>query len=276
MLIPRFSAKGDIMNGRRTRTGFERHGVIPFALALSILGTATAAQDIPAVDWSGAYGGLTLGFAASDGEARRGDYAGPLLSLDVQNGLFPAAIDGSDAKGFVGLGLGFSVQRGAFVGGIEADLAFLDQSLRLDFSRVDPNPNPIFNGIDTNTRYVTEFGTLLTLRLRGGYAQGRNLFYATAGLAAAEVRNDFALDLPDLGYASPDWSEQSTLHGYAVGLGVERRVTDRVSLKAEIVHFDLENVTIEGRDPAVFPGESLDYEFQNSGTLARLGVNFAF
>ncbi len=247
------------------------------ALALCLIGTASVAEDAgPVADWSGSYAGLTLGLTHSDGAAELGAFAGDLLTLDVQNGLFPAEIDGAQATGIAGLGVGFNWQRGRFIAGLEADLSFQDHAQSLAFSRVDPNPNPMFNGLDTNTRYATEFGNLKTLRLRGGYVQGRTLFFATGGLAAASVRNDFALDLPGLGYSSPDWSESGTLHGYVFGIGLERRITQRVSLKAEVMRFDLADVTVDARDPVTFPGESVAYKFDNAGTLARIGVNIAF
>ena len=65
-------------------------------------------------------------------------------------------------------------------------------------------------------------------------------------------------------------------YGTVFGVGLERRITKRMSLKAEVLRFDLQDVTIQARDPVVFPGESIDYRFGNSGTLARIGLNFSF
>ena len=61
-----------------------------------------------------------------------------------------------------------------------------------------------------------------------------------------------------------------------MGVGIEHRVRPRVSLKAEAMYYDLEDVTIEATDPVAFPGQRLDYEFANDGAIARLGVNVAF
>ncbi len=263
------------MGGKHTAK--RSRNALPIALALSAICTASLAEEtLPAEDWSGVYSSLMLGLTQSDGEANLGLFSGALLTLDVQNGLFPAEIDGTRATGLAGLGIGYSLQRGNFLVGVEGDFSFLDHNHTHYFSRIDPNPDPIFNGLETNSAYKTEFGNLMTLRIRGGYAQGQNLFFATAGLAAGKVRNEFAIDLPGLGYSSPEWSASGTRHGLIFGVGLERRMTERVSLKAEVMRFDLKDVTVEARDPVVFPGESIDYKFRNSGTLVRLGVNFAF
>ena len=229
------------------------------------------------VDWSGPYGGLSLGVARSDGRAERAGFAGDLIALDVSNGLFPDDIDDADTGALGGLGFGVSRQRGAFVGGVELDVSALDQDVAAGFSRVDPNPDPIFFGVNTITGYETDIKALATLRLRAGYATGASLLYATAGLAAGDVRNAFTLEIPELGYASPDdWSEDGIRHGYTVGVGIERRVRPRVSVRAEALYYDLEDVTIEATDPVTFPGQGLDYEFANDGVIARLGVSVAF
>ena len=156
------------------------------------------------VDWSGPYAGFSLGVARSDGQAERTGFAGDLIALDVSNGLFPDSIDDADTGALGGLSFGFSRQRGAFVGGVEIDASLLDQDVAAGFSRIDPNPDPVFFGVQTITRYETDIKALATLRLRAGYATGASLLYATAGLATGDVRNALSLELPELGYASPD------------------------------------------------------------------------
>lgn len=242
-----------------------------------------ATEPAPAVplavsgfDWSGSYVGLNLGAVRSDGRAELGDYSGDLIVLDVANGLFPPSIGSSESTTTGGVAFGYNIQRDAFVGGIEFDLSKLGHEVRLDYSRIDPNPAPPFTGIDTNTTYVTEIDAFATLRLRAGYAYGRTLVFASAGLAAGHVVNDFRIDLPDLGYSSPSWDEEGTRWGGALSVGVEQMVTDHVSLKLEVMRYDLRDVTIEATDPQNFPGQAIDYRFENAGTIARLGVVFRF
>ncbi len=227
-------------------------------------------------DWSGSYGGVTFGAIASDGEAERGSFDGPLLSLDVQNGLFPDQIDDMDQSMVGGLTFGFNRQNGNFVSGVEMDLSLADLEVENAFSRVDPSPNPVFNGVNTNTGYDTQLSGFATARLRAGYATGNTLLFATGGVAVSDVENRFSLAIPELGYTSPDWSEDGVRYGFVVGAGVERQVSSRMRIKAEVLRYDLEDANVLAVDPVTFPGESVEYEFQNSGYVARIGVNFAF
>lgn len=257
---------------------------LTIVLAAAGMAAAAAAQadmTTPAgtQDWTGWHLGLSFGGAYGDGAARRGDFFGPLVEADVRNGLFPDGIDDGDRGAAGGVSVGYDRRFGAFVGGIEADLSALDLDAEADFARVDPE---VFPGVITATDYRTEISGLATLRLRGGVTAGRTLVYGTAGIAAGRVKNDFALSLPNAtaplpaSYASPDWSETGTRHGYVAGAGIERRMTDRLSLRAEAMYFDLEDVVLEGRDAAVFPGQGIDYSFENDGYLARIGASFRF
>lgn len=227
-----------------------------------------------AVDWSGRYAGVTFGTVRSDGKATRGGYDGDLLTLDVSNGLFPDSIDESATDAIGGLAVGVNRQRGSTVFGFELDLSLSGLDAQSGFSRVDPGP--VFPGVDTITSYRTEIDRLATARLRAGYAQGRMLFYGTAGLALGHVENSFTLALPQIGYSSPDWNEEGYRLGYVFGAGVEGKLTPRVSLKAEILRFDLEDSEVDASDEQNFPGNSITYEFDNEGVVARLGLNFRF
>lgn len=230
-----------------------------------------------AIDWTGPYAGVNLGLNAGRTDAELRDFFGPLIVNDVENlGLFPREIDETDSGLAGGLVLGYAIQRDAFVGGVELDFSALGHDTTAELSVFDPSPG--FT-TDTDTTYGTEVSSLATLRLRAGVARGRNLFFGTAGLAAGRVTNSFTLALPEPDILPPyfnEFSEEDTLTGYAVGLGYERLVTDRVSVRTELIYYDLEDVTIAARDVETFGDQGLDYEFSNDGYLARLGVNFRF
>lgn len=245
------------------------------AAALLISTSALAAEPMDPADWSGGYAGLTVGALRSTGEASLEDYEGGLLTLDVANGLFPPDIDGLDVSAIGGATLGYNHQRGAFVTGVEFDFSLGNSNVENGFARVDPNPDPMFNGVNTVTGYGTELDGLATLRLRAGYATGNTLLYATGGLAAGRVENRFSLELSELGYAS-DWSASDTRFGYVVGAGIEHKVSARLSVKAEILGYDLRDTTVQAADPVTFPGQSIDYKFDNAGAIGRIGLNFRF
>lgn len=248
----------------------------PAPMATPVLPMVAPASE---TDWTGAYGGLLLGAAFSDGRAERTNTAGAVIELDVSNGLFPAEIDDTDKGLLGGVTLGYNLQRDRFVAGLEFDMSAFGLETEPEFSRVDPGP--LFPGVITDTSYRTEISNLATLRLRGGFASGRTLVYGTAGVAAGEVENEFTLSLPNFpgladGYSSPDWREKGTRYGFVVGAGIEQRLTDRISLKGEAIYYDLNDVEVEGRDPTNFPGQEIDYTFDNDGFALRIGLNVAF
>lgn len=228
------------------------------------------------INWSGLRLGIFGGISSSSGEAKRGAFEGVLIPLDVTNGLFPGAISKKKSSLNGGVSVGYDLQRGNFLAGVEADFTFQDLSFSHQFSRVDPNPVAPFTGIDTNTTYQTQFGNLATLRARAGYATGDILLYATAGIAAGRVTNRFKLDLPDLGYSSPDWSKSGTQSGYAVGAGVEYSISSNISMKLEGLYVDLSDTTIKAVDSVTFPGETISYQFKNDVLLGKIGLNFKF
>lgn len=229
-----------------------------------------------ASDWSGAYIGAFGGVGISSGRAVLDEHSGALIPIDVEYGLFPRSIKRNDTGGVVGVGAGYNFQSGAFVRGIEMDIGYAGTSPHPGHSRIDNVPSSPFPGVSTNTDYSTDFGVLVTLRARGGYAFGDTLIFGTAGLAAGHVRNRFELSLPEIGYASPDWSGSGTRLGYAAGIGVEHRVTSNVSLKFETLYVNLADRTVRGTDPAAFPGEVISYRFTNEILISRLGISVKF
>lgn len=233
-----------------------------------------------AADWSGAYVGAFGGMGISSGRAALHDFSGVLLPLDVQYGLFPQGISRNKVGGAVGVAAGVNVQTGAFVGGIEGDIGYTWTRAHHAYSRIDNVPGSPFPGVSTDTRYSTDFGAVGTLRLRGGYAFDNTLVYATAGAAAGHVRNRFELALPDAlpgwSYRSPDWSASGLRVGYALGVGVEHKMTDNVSLKLETMYINLSDRVVRGTDPAAFPGESISYRFSNDIVTPRLGLSVKF
>ena len=257
--------------------------MVLYLMILGLLMSTLALADEPSahaqsssVDWTGAYGGVFISSISSNGETSRGAYQGALLSLDVQNGLFPASLDNMTTRLSGGLSAGYNHQFGRFVGGIEADVSFSDLNARSDFAKIDPNPTAPFTGLNTITSYQTKFGTFATARLRGGMTFDRTMIFASAGIAAGKVTNRFTLDLPGLGYSSPGWSTQGTKAGYAIGIGVEHRLTDRIGLKFEVIGIDLQDTVVNAVDNVTFFGQTIDYHFKNQALLGRFGVYVAF
>ncbi len=227
----------------------------------------------PAIDWSGPYVGLSLLGTGSDGETTRTRATGAIIETDVGNGLFPSEIGNWQTDVAVGVSLGYRFQRDRFVGGVELNLSNIDQSTDFSFSRIDPQ---ILIGVETISRFGTQIDGLATLGFRGGYAMGDTLVYGTFGIATASVRNEYTLDLTGGGIPVLDFAEDGNRWGYAIGFGMERRLNERVSVLGELLYYDLDDVTVEARSPAFFPGNALDYTFGNDGFVARIGLNLSF
>lgn len=256
-----------------------------FLLAGAAPTVAQTADLPPAADWAGPYAAVTFGAVRSENEAEIGDVQGTLLPPDVSLGVLPRSIDGFETSGFAGVAVGTNYQRGGFVTGIEAGLARLDYDGLVRHSKDGPFPPP--GGaliVETNTSYRTEIDTLATLRWRGGLASGRNLVFISAGLAGGQVRNEFGFNVTDLPpplprpYAAPTADREAFRWGYVIGAGIERQVSERVSIRAEFMHFDLEDVTLTGSDPETpgFTEESVEYTFENRGSMAIIGISFSF
>ena len=243
--------------------------------------------------FSGPYAGASIGGVRTDGRATLGPTASPtgIVDRDLELGIFPLRRAGTDTAAGGGLTLGYDMQRDRFVVGVALGLNVGRFSAENTLFGIDPAPfgfnagqHP-FGETKTTTRYGTRIGGLATVLARAGVVADRTLFYFTGGLAAGRVRNRFGLrienlqvNLPDAqdGVYSNSWSESGTRVGYAVGGGIEHRISPRTSLQLELLHFDLRDVTVQARDPANFGGESIGYRFRNSGQVARVSINFRF
>lgn len=228
-------------------------------------------------NWSGFYAGLHAGSVMSQGGVELADSFGFLIPLDISNGLFFR--EQSDLQSAFGAGMtaGYNQQYGGFVFGVEGDITFTSLDANHHLERIDPNPIFPFFGQNVISDYKTNFEDLYTLRLRAGKTFGNTLLYATGGLAAADVTNSFSIAIPGIGYQSPaDWRHSGTAWGYAVGGGVEHKLSESISVKAEGIYMDLEDVTVVGSDPINFPGEGISYKFENELAVARVGVNVHF
>jgi outer membrane immunogenic protein len=235
--------------------------------------------------WTGPYGTVSLGGFRSDGGAELSGVEGFLLPGDVELGVLPSEVDATEASPILGLAFGMNFQTQSFVNSVEAGIGFLDHVERADFAEVGPFPPPASPlMVTTETSYRTEIDALGSLRWRGGYAAGRNLFYVSAGIAAGNVRNEFSFGVPDLPpplpqpYAAPVASADGIRWGYTLGVGFERAIDEHWSIRAEIVHYDLADVELRGQDLSTpgFEQEAAEYTFENRGTKAVLGVSFAF
>lgn len=153
-----------------------------------------------AIDWSGFYGGLNIGY----------DWG----RFSLPHG------SGGGTNGVIGGGqVGANLQWGSVVGGIEADIQGTDIQAR----------NRRFGGTYALRSYIQPLGTV---RGRVGLAYDRILIYATGGLAYG----DFEEKLRIGGQHDVDHAWRA---GWTAGGGLEYALDPNWSIKAEYLYADL-------------------------------------
>ena len=198
--------------------------------------------------WTGCYAGVNVGYVRGDDDATdspftQGPFAGSGASWNSPPGAAYETIgsDGSSAIGGVELGCDYQVPAGGL------NLVF---GGAVDFSLLNVNGEGTSAiSADTHTSFDSDWAG--TLRGRIGLASPDVLFYATGGLAVADI-GVRAFDLstaPTPG--TMDVSGGGTETGWVVGGGAEWRFASNWSVSAEYLHFDFGSITATG--PAVFP-----------------------
>jgi len=214
-----------------------------------------------AADWSGVYAGAQGG----GGLGRSHWDADAFIWTDAPSVGLARPFDMAPRGGLFGGQLGARVQQGRWVFGLEASAARADIARTLD--------SPYFPGEQTET---TRISALDTLTGRLGYARGDWLAYVDGGYARARMATLFR-DIP----AAVTGGGAQWHAGLVAGLGIERRVTEAVSLALEYDRLSLARASLFAADSngvtgvlvvsrARFDGLFLRVNFRLNG-LAGLG-----
>lgn len=243
--------------------------------AIMALGTAASAADLPSrrapapyvavpvFTWTGFYIGGNAGYIfGADGRVANG---GPLVGV-----VYPG-FTRVDPEGFTGGGqIGYNVQFGNFVAGIEADAQYTD------FVRT--TTVTLGGGAGTTSNFRTDMAYLGTVRGRLGFAFDRLLVYGTGGFAYGDVDNSATFRAIGTGAGGPvvAFGRRTSMEtGWVAGGGIEYAIpnwnwfgSSAVTVKAEALYYDLGRQT-------VFAGPFVS-RFDNNGVIARAGLNFKF
>ena len=193
---------------------------------------AKAPIALPYYNWTGFYIGINGG--GGWGKSRQTDVLG------VSTGTYD--VDG----GMIGGTVGYNLQTGPWVWGLEADL---------DWANVKGSTTI------AGATYTTDLRWQGTARGRIGYAFDRVLPYLTGGLALGGVHA--SANLP------PEYTSSKTRLGYALGGGVEFAIAPNWSAKAEYLYVDL------GSSQTINTPATIDHVRFDAHEI-RAGVNYKF
>ena len=239
---------------------------------------APAAQVLaPAYSWTGFYAGLNAGgvWGNTDIDYRASDFgfSGPAGAATLNS----VASGKIESSGFTGGGqIGYNYQFDRVVLGIEADLQYTGLSGNRFVTWAVP---PALQGPVTDTFAQTmQSKWLSTVRGRLGVASGPWLFYATGGLAVADVSYSdvgFFPFLPSTNAAS----KSETRAGWTVGAGAEWMFTSNWSVKAEYLYVDLGTTSYTSINNILNAPPTLAtivHDHHLTENIGRIGVNYKF
>jgi len=223
---------------------------VGIALVVSIGSSANAQSTNNA--WDGGYIGLQAGYGMGDA-----DWA---LNGNGWWGVANPANNGTSfsTDGFVGGihgGYGMTNQNNMYWG-IDAEFNFADLS--------ESKPSPAFPGIDT---WLVEVGSIWNVSGRLGTVRNNTLFYASAGIAGADVES----------LATPPFDQAKELHiGYTLGLGGEYLINPNMSLGVNYKYYDFgsENHPFNAACGPCGPGDGRRVSLETHVLSLRLSTRF--
>jgi len=216
--------------------------------------------------WGGFYVGLFAGYGWGNAAAT--------APFDSNTGFFYnffGAPYTAEVAGFFGGGtVGYNIQSGAIVYGVEGEAGYLG----LKGSAVEPNDLPNTN--DTVTRFKSALYDAIYGRL--GFASGNALFYGKGGVAfldaEASTIDPCVAPPATCGTTTLTMTGSKVMTGWSAGGGVEWLFGAGWSAKAEYAYFDFGKIATAG--PSSTPGEFYRQTVEVTAHTVKLGVNYRF
>ncbi len=223
----------------------------------------------PVYNWTGFYVGVHAGWGWN-----QNDGATTFLPSAAAFGAAPFSFSNDNDGGMLGAQIGVNYQVSNWVFGIEADASWVDwdNSVTVGPIGLFPPPGVIAGSFQTAT---TDFNFFGTLRGRLGFAANNWLLYVTGGLAWADIDHTVTTSFAATGGGVFVGTSGDTRAGWTIGGGVEWGFAPGWSLKAEYLYYDLGDTTVVATS-AAFPGFASSTTFDNTGHIARVGLNYRF
>ncbi len=260
-----------------------------------------AVVEAPRVaSWNGLYLGVNLGYGIGQHATSESTVAGPGI------GILPAGtpiygngqrfdLDPRGAVGGVQVGYNWHYTP-SWLLGIEADIQSSGMKRTANCILACNTPTSIAPGLATlfpvtfnDNSASTKIDWFGTVRGRFGYVAGSTLFYATGGLAYADIerrgsvaaRTDFILG-GQINTFEGSFNNSTTKTGWTLGFGLEGMLSPNWTLKGEYLYMDFGSIT--DRFDTVFTsglstGQVAATRSVTSDVrehIARVGLNYKF
>jgi outer membrane immunogenic protein len=213
----------------------------------------------PAVAADGPWNGFHVGINA-------GGMWGDVTVTNSGAGVPPGPFEYHPHGALFGATAGYDFQAGAFVFGIEGDADYLNPN----GSGYIPSSNPIYH-----QDLTLDDGLLADVTGRLGFALGRTLVYGKGGFAVFTGEALQATTKP--GY---DPTPTDGFTGWTAGGGLEQMLTNRISIRAEYLHFDFgkesgyQTSTVD--DPPTPAGTEFPNEHKVTFDTVKVGLSLRF
>ena len=261
--------------------------LLPLAGLIVMLAAPARAADLAppggytdTYDWSGFYVGINGGFGWQDSSIDF-SYTGSIPTYFSQPvGFLPASINNSASGAQAGLQIGFNVQSGSLMYGLEADgVAFTGKGSG-SFTASDTLYTDFGQSISATT--TTQTPWVGSLRARLGFTDDRFLGYVTGGLAVGRTQTQATMSyFADSIFWTPPslytWStsRSSTSIGWAAGAGIEYAFASNVIARIEYMYYNLGNTSSTMADTS-FSGFAGGVQRTNSLSTIRIGLGYKF
>jgi outer membrane immunogenic protein len=235
-------------------------------------------QRVALANWSGFYVG---------GSAGGGVASLPVTELDGGFDLGQYGSSLKNAGGLVGVQAGYNWQlSSSYLVGVEADINW--SGLKASAAYCITTPSQCEQPPNIGTRGFVNVSSRLdylsTLRARFGIWHDDTLAYVTAGAALGRIKSDYSISDPPApgGILKFSATDSSDHFGIAAGAGIEHKITDNLSFRAEYLYVSLNPGTFRGNCTATINNcsgnelQRLSYGNSMSASFARVGVNYLF
>jgi len=233
-------------------------------------------------EWTGFYAGGHLGYGFGESKvdvSLGGSWGlGPQVANDYLEKAWSKDLSPSGAVGGLQAGYNYQLPGSQVVLGLEGAASWLDAS---DSKRRMTYLAPVLPvDVGFDSRLSIDVERTLALRAKAGFIVDRTLYYGTVGWSWARAEMGFEI-LSTNGYSRMGGGTK-TLDGFTIGLGVEHRITQQLSLRADYSYSDYGRVSYEtayrpgstGGPPAFNYAEKVSQDL--SLHQINIGLNYSF